>query len=336
MNRISQVIAFTRERFTRYRGSIVLVGTPTLLMIGLFFYLSPHQRAVTIEARTLSISIEFTGIQNDWKLRDEVIFCKRRQGKPREIRQLIRAELEKFGETSNACGDGPYVPHKQVNATIRWPKGTRVRLEQASGIYPATIHIQGMAGTEQKQPDPTVGQDISQGSFYKLSRESVSNSGIARFTGKVRVGDIPTTGSSLHLLSGKYEIWDVPTLSRSANQSKSGQLLLGDSARVVKNSHCESDCTVEGKVIIALDLGEQGMQILLHAGEADDLLLIERFGGNKAYLGSSWLDRARNDSVFVALSAILALIAALSAAGSGVFSVVRIYSRRNRQSGLNE
>ena len=305
-----------RRKFVLSAGLLVLFIMFTVL------YLAPYKRAITVEASTLGVTMEFTSVQNTWFVQGEILLCKRMQGSPRELRTLLEAQQQRENGDS-PCGDGPYAAESLNSETLEWPLGARIKLAWFSDDYPFSIRYLGNSN-EEKQSSAAANVSSAE-SFYLLSSEAINRSGLARYKGKITIGDVPTSGSYDHLLSGRYEVWDLPRFGRSAIKTLSGPLLLGDAASVVRNSSCSSNCHVIGEVIISFDTQNKAMHVVLHSGIADDRLRVDRFGGNRAYFASNWFDRAKNDSALIALSSLLALFVGLSSVATGVGKLHNFY-----------
>lgn len=309
IKRLSVIRRFFVSRVFRF-GLVALIA---IALVSIFVV----KRSFLVVAETSYADITFSGELNTWSF-SEATICE----------PLDPPELNEDPENEAVCNPQLYTPHQPekgaTEVTLNWACGARVAV-QADTDEHLVVTVLGFGEMEGQATPCRVGEtrsiatgyDLAAGTILVVAPEDWRSNGALSFQGEARVGEAIGPGAVHYLRSGRWEarqtspILDRIRPRRVTEVIKSGEFSVGAEVRVLDNGapaivagHITPIPVKQDNDLPAFDV------VMLSAPGARTEIELSHFGfAEPARIRPDWVDTAITSPLFLAVFALLSLIA---------------------------
>ncbi len=291
------------RRLFRYRPYLLLLLFAAVIAV-IVAQLGSSRRSYVMQARTHTVSIDFQGSSSKpWQLPTAVL-CARRDGR-------ASAATVAASDADAPCNPALFETVTLTNAIVEWPNGVGIKAAHGGGTG-LDIQILRLPEAAAGQPPLAIdGHPVRANSRLIIPEAAWRTSGSLIFSGFMTLGTMPGGLESDHLIEGKYEVRET-LLTGNPETVMQGAFFTGDEVRLI-NADPGDGVPVTGFLSPSHGDGADGDGIMAvaYSSLADSSMQIMRLGAAPSIIRPSWTDRALNDPLILALTALLALAVAL-------------------------
>lgn len=292
-----------------------LVLLLVLAIVGMVFV----QRSFLIEAETSYAEFTFGGEANTWNFPAATV-CN-----PREM-----PDVEAVAREGDVCNRALFEPPKEAKAevTVSWACGARVAVQSdVDGVLVVTALGRATDAQRAVVCDETDGEvaladahGITEGSVIVVERDALRRTGALPFQAAATVGEDIGPGAVHFLQSGRWEarqtspLHDYLPIHAVTEVVKSGELSLGAELQVWEYG-AGRPALMWGHVTptpVDFDNSLAGFDVVMLSTPGKTELRLAHFGFREpAHIRPDWVDTAINSPLFLAMFALLSLIAVI-------------------------
>jgi hypothetical protein len=238
-------------------------------------------RSFIVDAQTTAVTISFRGSTNDWALGPATICLPQRLDSRR-------------ARGDGLCDSRRYLEHNETDLRLTWPAGSEVRVfSSAAGRPVLTLLSDG---------------PLPKDTRILLPKDALTQLGALSFYGHARIGQPVVSGEQQLLLLGTYEARERPFWSRNTEVLRSGMLRRGESVEILRDGTADSPPALQFGHISAEPDGTLGFHVSIASEAGKPVLRLVNYGGiSTTTLAPSWIDRALNSTLILALALLLSL-----------------------------
>jgi hypothetical protein len=293
-------------------GGVGFVLAIVLMWVAIFFV----DRVFLVEAETSYLDLTFGGEANVWNF-DRVTLCA-----PRET-----PDLDQIGSGREAvCAPALYEPPAvKEDLTLRWSCGVRVSV-RAEGEGEIVVEVLGLEEIE-AQDSPcrggdtraiATGEEYETGTLFIVGGDDWRTNGALPFQGEATVGEDLGPGATHFLQSGRWEarqtspVFEALRLHSVTEVVKSGDLSVGAEATIYERGH---PALMWGQITptsVDFERSLPGFDVVMLSAPGKTELRLVHFGfAAPTTIRPDWVDTAITSPLFLAIFAILNLLAVL-------------------------
>ena len=291
-------------------GRIGLVLAVVLMWIAVFFV----DRSFLVQAETSIMRLTFAGEANAWKIPRATICT------PRETPEFGAAPTP-----GAMCSPAIYDITAERDLTLSWACGATLDIE-ANSNGDLLIEVLGLETVEAQavpcRGDNTrriaTGRDFPVGVVIGITSDDWRRGPALPFQAEARVGEVLAAGSTRFLQSGRWEarqtspIFQLFRLHTVTEVVKSGDLSTGVDAAIYANGHPAIMWGHLTPTAVDFENSLPGFDVvMLSAPGRTELRLTHRGAAEPARIRPDWVDTAITSPLFLAIFALLNLLAVL-------------------------